>query len=618
MEKIIIGIDGDDSFIRKKIENFTKFAKQKGKQIFSSKDAPKSSPAQTTGQSPGAQRAQEARDRQRIQNDLKKHSMVSYMQAGRSHISKNMEMGADLDELKGGGFYNVFAKRLEGLKTTKDWMKDRYLDIKEKRGAWGVGSHGGGSDSGSGGGLGGGSGLSGMGGGSKAQTINIQAQTVNLQRKGGVLGGIGSGLGSGGGDSSAPSGGGGGGEGGGGRGGLWAGLAKAMPYLGIPMAIGGGLMQLASSAGQRYGSAVGKQTGTWNALGGYVGGGGGYFANSEVAQGTLAFGKTSGVDVYRGGTGRGRFNEESSSDYTSRRGATNETFMKFASSQGESLSTIMQGIGTFTKQMGRMFSGQDLEQMRGIGYKAGFKNLRESEFFSQIANYIDQSRKQGFGDADPMKFASFSASLQGSNITEDRRVGIASTLEDKGRKNVLGGGLFGNIGLVEAMKDTGGDFFAARRAMQKDPSKYMQSAMEFFGTDAKSKEIMGFMAEKEGIGPQREMETLEIDRSAASPAPAMRNTQNPLIASENLIDETYVSIGKPAFDLSQKMIKDMAGLVRQLHPAIEMVSNELLKLEEGFKTIGQSLVHVTNATAGLFTGDMEQMKKALRKLITGF
>jgi hypothetical protein len=618
-EKLIVGLDGDDSSLRKKFDKFAKYAQEKGKKLFSSdKKGDSGAGKPSSGQSSGAQKAQEAREKQRLENHFRKHSMVGYMHAGRSHISKNMEMGSDLDELKSGGFYNVFTRRLEGLKTTKDWIKDRFKDFRGNGGVPGSNNPA--------------SGIPGMPGAptggqnQSAQTVYLTAQTVYV-RKGGMPGipGVPGVPGQNPQENPPPPAGSGGDGGSGGRGGLWSALGKAVPFLGLPMAVAGGLMQLASAAGQRYASAIGKQTGTWNALGGYVGGGGGYFANQEVAQGTLAFGKTSGYNVYVDSASEdieddpklSKKQNEARRKAIRSRGAVPTEFMQFASGQGEALSTIMQGVGTLSKQMGRLFGAADLESLRGYSAKAGFKNLRESEFFLGVSNYINQLRSQGFGTADPMQFASFAASLQGSRITEDRRLGLAQTLEDKGRKNILGGGLFGNLGLVEAMKETGGDVFAARRLMQANPGKYMQAAMQFLGKDKKSKEITAFLAEKEGIGPQIEMETLDINDKEPDKPEKLRDTKNPLLSSENLVDETYVRVGAKAFELSQKMVVDMANITKQLEPAITSVSNRLLQLEQGFAKVGEKLAEFTNVIAGLVTMDLEVIKAGLRKLIFG-
>lgn len=583
-ENLIIGLDGDDSKLRKTIDKVIAYGQKKGKDIIpEGKGGGKGQIPK--GPSQGSQQAKVDRERQRQEREAQKQGSLKYYGAGRQHTSQTIETGQDLDELKGGGFYGTFERKFQAIKAGKDWIKDRFKrnqEDKEEKPGLGNGSP-------TGGGLG-----SSLGGGNnKYQSITISANSVNVNGGGSSLFRPTSGNMPGwgvrnpfGGQPTTPT-----DNQENPRAGLWSGLAKAAPWIGIPVAIAGGLMQLVSAAGQRYAQAIGKQTGTMGATGKYVVGGGGYFGNTEVAQSSIALGKASGQDIFEKGNLAG-------------------DFMQFAAGQGESLSSVMGNVGQLRKAMGGQFGLNELNQMRAYGYKAGFENLRESEFLQGIAQHSEQMRQQGINN-NPMAFAAFASSLGGTSMTADRRLGLAGTLTDKSLAGIQGGGVLGALATVKALEEAGGDYFKAERLKDANPEKYMQMALEGLGGSEEAKNIRGYLMKKEGVSKtMTEGMDLEINRGEPGAAPAIRGAGSDLTANENLIDETYVGVGKPAYEFSSKLVKDLAEMTAELAPTIETVSSGLKAIEGKLADLAKTTAETVNGFVESVTEMQESIKAA--------
>lgn len=574
-ESLIIGLDGDDTQLRRKLDGLFDYAEKKGKTVFGKK------PGQSPSMSPGATKAKEGREKQRQERELQKQGALKYYGAGRQHTSETVEAGHDVDELKGGGFYGAFERKFAAIKAGKDWVKSfKKKGNEDDQSGMSPGlnspyNHNSNTP-----------GLSGIGG--KYGNITIQAQNVNVRNRPGMgtpppMPGLPrpwdrpnrqpdteTGL-----DS---------------RGGMWQKLGATLPIVGAFAAIAGGLMQLVSAAGQRYASALGKQSGTIGATGVYVGGGLGYFGNSEVAQSMIALGKASGQDIFEKGNQAG-------------------DFMAFAAGQGESLSSVMQSIGTLRKANKGVFGIDELNQIRAEGYKAGFENLRESEFLQGIAQRSESNRQQGIYN-DPMAFASFAASLQGPNMTADRRLGLAGALADKSLAGIQGGGMFGALALVKAMQESGGDYFQAERLKDMNPEKYMQLALKEFESTQEGRNIRGFMMKKEGISrTMTEGMDLTTDTSRPGAAPGIRAGSSPIVSAENLIDQTYMEVGKLPFQFSQELLKDMAEMTRTLTPTVETISKGLLTIESKLGEFAKESAEKVND----FVASMQELMKGIQE-----
>jgi len=579
MEQIKIQISGDTSAFQKDLNKAFKWAQQKGKTLFGKPQ----SPGQQNRPTPEDQRAQKELNRKATEAYKKQHSLTGYFNAGSSRAKQTIDMSGDMASLQRGGFYSAIANKVSFAKGAKDWIKGRYKDIK------------GTTDKDLGGklpGIPGSGGLPGMGG--KGQNMTVNASTVIVN---GGKGGQGT-FGQPPGGRYPDMGGGMGRDANGLRGtaqnpftnipesalsrsaGRIATIAKTLPLVGIGTAIASGLMQFASSAGEQYAAGLERQSGTIGALGRHVGSstvdvknkkfaGQGFLSNADVAQGMVSYGKESGLNVYDKGGGKAL------------------EFAKFTASQGESSGAVMAVVGKFEQVMNdfsdkqQSFDKDMLAQMRAESHKAGFKNLKEMEFMKGIADQAGSMRGQGFG-SNPMEFAKFVSSLGG--LTNERKMSIGKQLDTSGAKGIFGGGLTGQLAMAAALQN-GGDFFEVQKQMESDPefrAKMMRKGLGMIGAEGTDQErdVFGTIMKQQGIMSATEGSKFYTDTSQAKTTHGIRAGENAALKSQNIIEDAYQQVGKPAFQASQKFAQDMAYLTSQLDGVIKATTDIVSKMEE--------------------------------------
>ncbi|HNM06139.1 MAG TPA: hypothetical protein PKK05_24695, partial [Leptospiraceae bacterium] len=151
-----------------------------------------------------------------------------------------------------------------------------------------------------------------------------------------------------------------------------AALAAAGGIAGAAAKALGGIMQIVSDIGQQHTQAMMSQQGTIGATKGYVGGGGAYFANAQVAQAQIA----------KARAGRVYGNEAKVSG--------NE--MRFAAQQNMGLSQFVEALGDIKDQDEKV----SINFLRGAANITKMTGLKQGVFVQQLQQYSNQLRGQGY------------------------------------------------------------------------------------------------------------------------------------------------------------------------------------------------------------------------------
>jgi hypothetical protein len=260
--------------------------------------------------------------------------------------------------------------------------------------------------------------------------------------------------------------------------------AMSNPYTAAAaLTIGAGAM-IVGDSGEKYENAIMSQAGTFGATGGYVGGGGGYFDNSSVAQGVVEYGKASGKNIYGKGTkGLGIGND----------------IMRFASGNNESLGSVLGSIATLQKNNGgkKTSLSDTLSLARGGANAVGYTNMRQAEYLQKMGGMSEQYASQGL----QLNVAGFSSlagglSSKNMNMTADQKFQTAEKLQNSATQGPFGDA-FGQMAFAKAMEENEGDIHKAMIDLEKNPHKYATALPDALKD---SPEALGLYAKQTGMG----------------------------------------------------------------------------------------------------------------------
>ncbi|ULH29236.1 hypothetical protein [Leptospira weilii] len=481
---------------------------------------------------------------------------ASKYHGGSAGASKLGADGSDLDETQHGGFYNTLDKKIS---TAKDLFSKKKKKGEKEEGETSTFD-------------------SGLSNPTSAKQFQIQKAELKIQHANfdkGLLGN-GAGGGSGGGGTSGAD----------NKGNGLTAMGMAIPIAGAAFAVAGGILKTISAIGEQYHAAMQSQSATIGATGGYVGGGSGYFANSELASANLAKGRITGESIF------GKGNQIDS-----------ET-MKFAASQGKGIGEVVKELETIRKDN----KHADLGFLRGGASATGFSNLRQAEYISKLSNISESLRGKGFsGDVtDFSKFAAGMNRTDGTNMDPNRKMSLAEELSGQGRSGAFGGGIFGSLSMANALSANGGDIFKAIRESESNPGKYMSSALT--GMDANTRGIISKM----NGGSFSEMSSLKFGYGAFSnDNSSIHAGYNKGLELDNLKKETFASktgeeAAKVGYELNNAMLK-----------LFEENKGAMLKLTNTVQSIEKTLLPVVSTSiTGIVTG-IEKMCEYAEPLVNG-
>lgn len=500
-------------------------------------------------------------------SEKKKLEAASRYTGGSAMASKVGADGSDLDETQSGGFFNTLDKKISAARELFRKKKKKKDGEEEES-----------STNSSGIGI------------SSAKQLQLQKAEIKIQHANFDKGGLSGLQGSGGGGAS-------GGDGGSVRGNNFSLMGSAIPIAGAAFAIAGGVLKTISAIGEQYHAAMQSQASTIGATGGYVGGGRGYFANSELAQANVMRGRVTGENIF------GKGNKIDSQT------------MQFAASQGKGIAEVVKELETIRKDS----KNADVGFLRGGASASGFQGLRQSEYISKLATISENLRGKGYS-GDINDYAKFSAGLQrtdGINMDPSRRMALSEQLSDQGRSGAFGGGVFGSLSMAEALKANGGDVIKAIRESELNPGKYMSSAMG--GMDATTR---GFINKMQG-GSFSEMAGMKFGyNDIKSDNSNIEAGYNKGLELDNAKKQTFATeVGAQAaqigYDMNKEMIKlfnDNKGAMQSLASTVSNIEKSVIPVISGQIT---SLVGTIEKLAkGDFGGALGDMMGGLGKLAT--
>ncbi|EIE01496.1 hypothetical protein [Leptospira licerasiae] len=493
----------------------------------------------------------------------KKENLSSYYSSGSSAGSNTIAVGSDLDETQRGGFAGVIERKLSAYKEIREKFKKKEKNEDSSEYKFGTEN-----------GLGS-LGKSGLSSG-KIDKAEIKIQTAHFDK-------IGSGFGNFGGrsDPNNP----GSQVGGGGQGDRLSTIGQALPYIGAGIAIAGGIAKIVSAVGEQYTAAMQSQASTYGATGRYIGGGGGLFANAEVAQSNLARGRITGESIY----GKGNL--------------ADEEIMRFSASQGKSLNEIVTQLETIRKENKNL----DIGYLRGGANATGFSNLRQSEYISKLAQISENLRGRGYS-GETEGFTRFAAGItrESGSMDPSRRLSLADELSNQGRQGVFGGGITGALSMAEAIKANKGDFFAAMRESEKDPGKYVSSALN--SLDPLTRGILGKMEGRSFT----ESENLKFSQNNFgrdnSPIQAGENKVTYL---DNLKKEEFAAYGGGAAQIGYDLNKAMLDLFKDNQAVFNKVVDGIKVLENISLPLIAGTINGLRATLEMAVGGISSLKDAV-------
>jgi len=181
-----------------------------------------------------------------------------------------------------------------------------------------------------------------------------------------------------------------------------------------------------------------------------------------------------------------------------------------------------------------------------------------------------------------MEFAKFVSSLGG--LTNERKMSIGKQLDTSGAKGIFGGGLTGQLAMAAALEN-GEDVFEATKKMETDQAyraKMMRKGLGMIGAEGSQsdRDTFGMIMKQQGTMSMTEGSNLYTDTSKAQTAHGIRAGQNEALKTQNIMEDAYQQVGKPAFQASQKFAQDMAYLTSQLDGVITATTAMVSKMEE--------------------------------------
>jgi hypothetical protein len=269
----------------------------------------------------------------------------------------------------------------------------------------------------------------------------------------------------------------------------------------IGLAIASAMAGVVSDLGEKYTQQAVKQSDTMGALGGRIGGGGGYFVNEEVAKANLAAGRITGGAVY------GKGNQISQYE------------MKFAASMGVGLSEMSGMLAHIRHAEGE---AQSIDRIRRKGALLGYKNLQMQQFLQKNVEYDQQRTEQGlssnFDDVVALASGAFKSLKTEGKLSAAQE--LTSFVQPKFGANplsdlMLSKKISGGSGGVDGM-------FDAMIALKSNSAKELMGFLDNPGMSREGlKGIFYDMAANHGMNPI-------VAKAAADYTPGSKSSRNAL------------------------------------------------------------------------------------------
>lgn len=354
------------------------------------------------------------------------------------------------------------------------------------------------------------------------------------------------------------------------KGGVAAAALAGIPVVGgLLGGIVGGIMQQVDDMGKEWTSVMASQQGTTSATGGYVGGGSGYFQNSQMAQAQIAFNRT-----------QSKFGNANLM-------GEDKSAVQFAAQQNI-------GIAQYAEQLGQI-KEQDAEVstdfLRGAADINKMTGLKQGQFVQKLASYSSSLKEAGFSKQNMRNFAAMTGGLvQKTGMTGERASTVGQALDQGVRKGIHGGGAMSMLALSKFAKQNNMGVMDAQEYFEEkglsDPK--VQAAMNST-LGGMGKDVRRFMGKQEFGMTTREAGALDkispanITRSSAlTGVTSNRSLEMKNVRMQTVVDEENgVGVAaRGAAELGYKAGEAQLQAFKTLGPAFEPLIELMGKAEE--------------------------------------
>ena len=387
------------------------------------------------------------------------------------------------------------------------------------------------------------------------------------------------------------------------KGGFGAAAIAGIPVVGGMIgAAAGGILQMVHDIGQEYTSTIGTQQNTIGATMGYKGGGGGYFANAEMAKSQISLRRTQGEFGFGKGTN------------------IDKQDIKFAAQQNMGLSQYVEQLGKIKEQDTKI----NTDFLRGAADINKMTGLKQGQFVQKLAGYSESLKNAGFNKQNLKQFASLTGGLAQAGMKGERAFTVGQTLNEDVRKGV-GGGVMSKLALAKLMGG-GKSYFEASQLMEeeglqnKETRKAYGESLEMFSPEIRGQIMQGQVTRREaglltGKALESKITPLTSNIQAGSNASlALTNARMEAVVGTKPGEK---SVGAMAEGLSHDMAMNQLKLYKDHSDQLKKVIGTIETLERGvFKGIDASLKKMEEYFAAFEKGDL--MKKMGQDLKEGF
>jgi len=350
-------------------------------------------------------------------------------------------------------------------------------------------------------------------------------------------------------------------------------MGAALGIAGIGFVIASQLAGVVSDIGEKYVGQAMKQSDTIGALGGRVGGGGGYFVNEEVARANVAKARITGDSVY----GKGN--------------KVDQYEMKFASSMGVGLSEMSGMLSHIKHAEGEAAS---IDKIRRKAASMGFTNLKMLTFLQKETEYAQQRTDQGlksdFDDVLKLGKAAFGDLKPEGRIQASEQ--MANTVAPRFGTNILS-----DMMLSKKMMMSGdGSAEGMLKAAQSLERNKSGNLLEFVESQTKDQRVgtatgmytQGHWTPSQALAyanydpdNKKAVEKEFAKSNKESGDPAVRAMQNFFAAHENRQQAMFLNgIGAKAYQLSVDLQKQQMDMVKQNEQAFLDTAKNVAKMQQ--------------------------------------
>jgi hypothetical protein len=375
------------------------------------------------------------------------------------------------------------------------------------------------------------------------------------------------------------------------KGGIAAAAVAGLPVVGgVIGAVLGGVLNQINDMGKEYVSTIATQQGTFGATHGYVGGGGGHFANAQMAQAQVGFNRT-----------QGKFGNDGA--------FTEKNAIEFASQQNI-------GIGQYAEQLGQLKENDSkisTDFLRGAADINRMTGLKQGQFVQKLAGYSNMLKESGFGKGGIGKFAALTGGLaKAGNLTGERAFGVGQAVDQGVRKGFEGGAIstliVGEIAKAKKLSIPRAQAYLEEHGMQDESVLVAANKVSrrFMATD-KSQEVGAELFASEGLMKRHEFYKM---------AEAQKKGGN-LFTPSDIKDAGGISAGfnsQLSIDNARKSkIVEKDGVGQQAAALSHKAANDALEL---FSQLNKSgvLKNVVDALGKIETKTFEGINTSLEKI----